>query len=111
MIVDIRILAGLESPLLRALSRVERVEMCIPTSDVQNTIGNCGRRMHDISGVKFPLQRARSGVNGIDVAIAAAEVNRAAPNARRREIEIPGIGHALSRRLQMMEMCSRVALL
>lgn len=56
LIVDLGIFAGLKSPPVLALGAVESVEITVPASNKQCSIGDRGRRVDYVAGLELPLQ-------------------------------------------------------
>ena len=104
LVVNVVILASLESPFLRAGSSVQRIKIRVPTSHIQDAIRNRRRSMHHVACLKFPFQFPRFQIQRINIRIPAPKINRPAGNHWRRQIKIKRIGHRFRRRLRAMQM-------
>jgi hypothetical protein len=98
LVVNLRVIAGLELPDKHASPGVQRVEIAVPASDVEEAIGYRRRGVDHVAGGESPFDVAGSGVQGVDVVVAAAEVDHPAREHGRREEDVEGIGHELGTR-------------
>ena len=104
LVVDDRVLARLERPLLLSRVRVEGVEITVPAADEDGVVVDGGGGVHDVPGGEFPVEHAALGVDRVDVSVAAAEEHLATDNGRRRGEHVPGVGDGLSRGQEPVEI-------
>jgi hypothetical protein len=60
LVVDFRVVAGLELPYQRTGCGIQRVQIAVPASDIDDAIGDRRRGVHDVAGLELPAQRASS---------------------------------------------------
>src|ERR1700733_11615678 len=93
LVMNVRIHAGFETPLLFSACSIDGVEVAVPAANKKRTARDCSRGVDHVAGLKLPLESARGRIQGVDTAIAAAEIDGPIPNRRRGKIAIEGIGH------------------
>src|SRR5687767_10064495 len=78
LIVDGRVVTGHIPPPFAPGGRIDRVEVAIPAADVDQAIGDGGRRVDDVTGGKSPSERTGGCIERVDILVPAPDVECAA---------------------------------
>src|SRR5437764_4086666 len=85
----------METPFLLAGVGVDRIEIAVPASEIEDALCVGRRGMHDVPGLEFPFQCPGYSVERVEVAVAAAEIHRAARDDRARQEDVKDVDHRL----------------